>query len=101
MIRRVTRTILACAALLVLAAGAADAQERVRLEGWVQWISGTRMQVWTGGASFGVDLRDAQQGSYRYLRQGDRVLVDGVVSSDRSRVIARGIWVYPPEAESP
>jgi hypothetical protein len=88
---------LVCAALLTLATGLPEAQERARLEGWIQWISGTRMQVWTGTASFGVDLRDADQSEYRWLRQGDRVLVDGVVATDRSRILARTIWVYPRE----
>jgi hypothetical protein len=69
-----------------------QAQPPIRLIGWVQWIGGNRMQVMTDGGSVPVDLRDADQGSYQSLRAGDRVIVDGVVASDRSRVMARTIW---------
>jgi hypothetical protein len=51
------------------------------------------MQVMTdGGSSIAVDLMEADQSTYRGLRSGDRVLIDGVVSSDRRRVIALEIW---------
>lgn len=68
------------------------AQERIRLDGWVQWLGGNTMQVATGGGTVAVDLRGAEQGSHRGLRTGDRVIVDGVVSTDRRSVIAYGIW---------
>jgi hypothetical protein len=44
------------------------------------------------GASIAIDLVQADQSTYRGLRTGDRVLIDGVLSADRRRVIARDIW---------
>jgi hypothetical protein len=84
--------VLAGASVLALGAGAGQAQEPVRLAGWVQWISGTRMQVMTDGGTVAIDLRQADQGSYQTLRAGERVIVDGVVASDRRAVVARDIW---------
>jgi hypothetical protein len=46
----------------------------------------------TEGGTVAVDLRDADQSSYQALRVGARVVVDGVVAGDRSRVMARRIW---------
>jgi hypothetical protein len=101
LLRRITAA-LACAALVALGAGTPEAQERVRVTGWVQWIGGQRLQVWTGGSTFNVDLREVGQSSYQSLRHGDRVVVDGVVSPDRNRVIARNIWLIPVEgSEAP
>ena len=61
--------------------------------GQVQWIAGERMQVLTSdGVSFAIDLREADQASYRALRLGDWVVVDGYISSDRRRIVAREIW---------
>ena len=89
---RSTAGILVCAGLLAFGVNALEAQERIRLTGGVQWIGGTRMQVMTdGGAAVAIDLREADQTSYQALRAGERVVVDGVVASDRSRVIARDI----------
>lgn len=79
------------AGFMAFATEPSTAQERVRLDGWVQWLSGNTMQLMTGGGTVAVDLRQADQGSYRGLRSGDRILVDGVVSSDRRNVIAYGI----------
>jgi len=78
--------------LLLFAAAPATAQT-IRLVGAVQWITGVKMQVMTdGGSSIAVDLMEAEQSTYRGLRSGDWVLIDGVVSSDRRRVIALEIW---------
>ena len=78
--------------LLALAVVALQAQEPVRLAGWVQWAAATRMQVMTESAvSVAVDLTQADQASYQALRNGERVVVDGVVSSDRRRIV-RKIW---------
>jgi len=73
---------------------APNAQERLRVSGWVQWIAGSRLQMMTDGGAvvISVDLREADQSSYLGLRPGERIIVDGVVASDRSRVIARDIW---------
>jgi hypothetical protein len=90
------RTVVAAAFVsgLVLGPGllSGDAQEMIRLAGRLQWVSGARMQIMSdGGISVAVELRDADQDSYRGLRPGDRVVVDGVVSNDRNRVFAREI----------
>jgi hypothetical protein len=77
------------------------AQERIRLDGWVQWLGGNTMQVMTGGGTVTVDLRQADQGSHRGLRSGDRIIVDGTVASDRRSVIASGIWRVPTATEAP
>jgi len=80
---------LVCVAYLTL-----GVEELVRVSGWVQWIGGSRLQMMTDGGTvvISVDLREADQSSYLGLRPGERVVVDGVVASDRSRVIARDIW---------
>lgn len=79
--------------LLTLAVGASEAQELVRFFGSVQWIAGTRMQVMTdSGVSVAVDLTQADQSSYQALRSGDSVVVDGVLSADRRRIVARDLW---------
>jgi hypothetical protein len=79
--------------LLLALAVAPEAQELIRVFGSVQWIAGTRMQVMTdSGASVAVDLTQADQSSYQALRNGDLVAVDGVLSADRRRIVARGLW---------
>jgi hypothetical protein len=78
--------------LLLVLASSLHAQE-ARVVGQVQWIAGNRMQVLTeDGTSFAIDLTEADQESYRALRLGDWVVVDGVVSPDRRRIVAREIW---------
>ena len=90
--RRPGGTALVCVVLLAVAATASKAQERVRIDGQVQWVGGTRMQVMTAGGSIAVDLRQADQASHRGLRTGDRVVVDGAVADDRRSLIATDIW---------
>jgi hypothetical protein len=69
------------------------AQAPARVQGMVQWISGRGMQLMTdGGASVAIDLSEADQSNYRGIRPGDWVLVDGVLSPDRRRVVAREIY---------
>lgn len=93
---RSTTAALLCAGLLALGGGTVEAQELVRVSGWVQWIAGNRMQVAPdGGGTVAIDLRDADQGSYQALRPGDRVVVVGVVARDRSRVMARDVLPGP------
>jgi hypothetical protein len=84
--------------LLALGVDGLEAQERIRVAGWVQWLSGNSMQVMTPGGSIAVDLRQASQSSYQALRPGDAVVVDGVVASDRTRVIARDVYGGFPQA---
>ena len=78
--------------LFALGADGLEAQERIRVAGWVQWLSGNSMQVMTSGGSIAIDLREASQSSYQALRPGDAVVIDGVVASDRTRVIARDVY---------
>jgi hypothetical protein len=87
--------VLLCAVVLVLGVEILEAQERVLMAGWVQWISGSTMQVMTDGGTVAVDLRGADQSSYQALRTGDRIVVDGVIARDRSRVLARDIRRSP------
>jgi hypothetical protein len=84
----------AVAALLVLlTALPAPAQSLVRIVGAVQWVSANRMAMITeAGDSIVVDLTEADQSTYRALRNGDWVLVDGTLSRDRRHVTARDIW---------
>ena len=89
------------AGLVALQTQAVTAQERIRLDGWVQWLGGNTMQVMSGAGTVPVGLRQADQGSYRGLRTGDRVIVDGVVASDRRSVIANGIWRSATGIEAP
>jgi hypothetical protein len=69
------------------------AQPAVRVVGAVQWVSATSMAVMTDrGDSIAIDLRDADQSTYRGLRTGDRVLIDGMLAPNRRHVIARDVW---------
>jgi hypothetical protein len=80
--------------LIAVAPGLGNAQSRLYVvHGWVQWISGTRMQVTTDdGLSLSVDLTQVDQGTYQAFRSGDGVTIAGVVTPDRSRLMARTIW---------
>ena len=81
------------AALIAGAVVPATAQPLVRVIGSVQWVTSTAMQVMSDtGTSFVVDLKEADQATYRGLRTGDWVLIDGVLSPDRRRVIAYEVW---------
>jgi len=81
------------AMVLVLTPPALEAQPLVRVVGQIQWIAATRMQVMTEGAeSIAIDLTEADQSSYRALRNGDWVVIDGIISSDGRRIIAQEIW---------
>jgi len=79
--------------MLLVGAAAAEAQSLVRFVGSVQWIAGNSMQVMTDtGASIVIDLTRADQSSYRGLRTGDAVVVDGYLSADRRRIVAEELW---------
>jgi hypothetical protein len=82
--------------MVVAAPGLASAQRRQQIHGWVQWITGTRMQVTTDdGLSLAVDLSLIDQRTYQGLRNGDGITVVGVVSADRNRLMAQAIWNDP------
>jgi hypothetical protein len=95
-------SVLGVALVLAPSLSSLDAQERIRLYGMVQWIASSTMQVMTAsGTSVAVDLGDADQGSYQALRNGEMVIIDGVVSSDRRRVVAREIYRDQGSSEAP
>jgi hypothetical protein len=69
----------------------AAAQQRFRVHGYVQWISGNRMVVATDdGQSIAVDLTRADQSSYRGVLNGDGVTVTGVIVRPNNSITA---WV--------
>jgi hypothetical protein len=77
---------------LVALAGSVQAQQPFAFSGFVQWISGSTMQVMgDNGYSIRVDLQVIDQSEYNTLRGGDRVRILGYISPDRSRVIAQRI----------
>jgi hypothetical protein len=86
--------LVAVAALwMLVTALPAPAQSPVRIVGAVQWVSANRMAMMTeAGDSIVVDLMQADQSTYRALRTGDWIFVDGTLSRDRRHVIARDIW---------
>jgi hypothetical protein len=92
------RTLIAMIAAIAALSPMADAaaQERLAVQGIVQWISGTDMALFAdGGISLKVDLRRADQRSYNALRHNDRVLVMGVVSPARDRLVAESVTPNP------
>jgi hypothetical protein len=77
---------------LVVPAGSVSAQQRTVITGFVQWISGSDMQVMAdNGISIRINLDNAAQSDYNTLSNGDRVRVFGYVSPDRSELIAQRI----------
>jgi hypothetical protein len=94
LIRSGAAVLLSAVLLIAVTPTATVAQpRRYVVHGWVQWISGTRMQVTTeDGLSLSVDLTEVDQGAYQAFRSGDGVTISGVVMPDRSRLLARSIW---------
>ena len=93
--------------LLVVLAGLAwgwlptpvSAQQRIVINGSIQWIDGSKMQVMAdSGYSISVSLDQIAQDEYNPMRGGDRIRVYGIVPPDRRRVIAerieRGANIY-------
>jgi len=82
----------AAAASVLTTAMPVPAQRPVRIVAVVQWVSSTSMAVMTeAGHGLMIDLQSADQSTYRTLRTGDWVLIDGTYA-DRRHVIARDIW---------
>ena len=91
--RRRALGLAAAVTFVVATALPALAQRPVRIVGQVQWVSATSMAVLTElGDSIVIDLVSAEQSTYRALRTGDWVLIDGTLASNRRHVIARNIW---------
>ena len=80
-------------ALLLVAATTAAAQDRpVRIEGRVAWIAGQDLVIVPdGNPSIKVDLRQLPQDQHAKLREGDRIVVMGVPTNERDRVVAAAI----------
>ena len=90
--RRSVGLVVAAACVLVTALPVL-AQPPVRIVGVVQCVSSTSMAVMSNyGDSIMIDLMEADQSTYRGLRAGDCVLIDGTLAPDRRHVIARDIW---------
>jgi hypothetical protein len=85
------------ALLMTLWIGAGRAQEMVRIEGRVLWISGEIMVVapYTvvafGAGAINVDLSQVDQDEYARLVTGYPVVVTGTVDDARNRVIATSV----------
>ena len=65
----------------------------VSLDGRVQWIAGDKMMLipYSGALPIEIDISRVPLGDYRSLRQGDPVVVTGVVSSDGRRVLGTSV----------
>jgi len=85
--------LMVAAACVLATALPLPAQPPVRIVGAVQWVSSTSMAVMSDhGDSILIDLMEADQSTYRALRTGDRVIIDGTLAPNRRHVIARDIW---------
>jgi hypothetical protein len=83
----------ALAALLLLGLVCAAIAQEVRVfHGRVIWVQGTTMAFAPdGGGSFDVDVSNVDQTSYEFLKSGDGVTVEGVVTPDGNKLIATSI----------
>jgi hypothetical protein len=88
----VAMVVLVAVAIILPAALAGAEAAPVRLIGSVQWIGGLGMALAldTGG-SIRIDLTSVELTDYQGLTSGDRVVVTGVLSPRRDRVIATAI----------
>ena len=76
----------------VSAPAVAAQDQKVRVDGLVQWIGGQQMVVQAdGGPSVNVDLASVPQDEYAGLGVRDRVAVIGMVSPDGRHVIGTSI----------
>lgn len=84
-------TLVAGALLVSLVLGAV-AQEVLRFHGRVVWIAGETMVLAPDeGGSVNVDLTQVDQSAYNTLQAGSGVTVIGVVSEDRTKLIAQSV----------
>ena len=99
------------AALLATSPAPGMAQDRIRVDGTVMWVSGQTLTLALDGPATlyyqvlgpylmpmagprptaNVDLREVPQSEYAFMRPGERVGVIGEVSSDRRRLIGKSI----------
>ena len=88
------------------------AQDDIRVDGTVMWLSGQTLTLALDGQvvpgyyqivgqylvvvpgprpTVNVDLRDVPQSEYAFMRSGERIGVIGTVASDRRRLLGRSI----------
>ena len=83
------------ALLLILGAVAPVAAQDVviRLDGRVQWIAGEKMMLIPDGGAppVEIDIKQVPQDNYQALKEGDPVVVSGVVSRDGRKLIATSV----------
>jgi len=117
------KTLLSLVASLAAVVGPADApaQEYVRLEGTVAWITGNSLKLYidslagppayviSGGyllpvpqprQMVEVDLRGLQQTEYSFMRAGERVAVIGHFYGDRRLLVATSL-IRAPSMQAP
>jgi hypothetical protein len=85
---------LALSVLLLTSPTTVPAQgQYTRIDGRVQWIAGEKMMLIpvSGALPVSVDLTQIPQEQYAALAPGTLVVVDGVVSPEGRRVLARSI----------
>jgi len=75
-----------------LAPGAAQ-DKVVSVQGRVQWIAGEKMMLIpdSGAPPVEIDIKQVPLDNYRTLKEGDPVLVSGVVSRDGRKLIATSV----------
>jgi len=82
-------------ALVLFAAGApVAAQDKiVSVQGRVQWIAAEKMMMIpdNGALPVEVDIKQVPQDDYRTLKEGDPIVVSGVVSRDGRKLIATSV----------
>jgi len=85
----------ALALLCVLSATASAADDAsLRFEGRVLWIAGTTLMIATDSQSINVDLTYVPQDEY--LERDDRVVVTGIIPTERNRIVATSIEQLEP-----
>ena len=92
--RRFEKTLVVIVACVIFAIGVipAAAQELVQIEGRVSFVSGQRMVVAPpGGLPVTVDLTGVDLDQYRALVAGERIIVTGVLTPERNRVVATAV----------
>jgi hypothetical protein len=87
------KTLVVIVACVTLAIGVpAVAQELVQIDGRVSFVSGQRMVVAPpGGLPVTIDLSGVDQDQYQALVAGERVVVTGVLTPERNRVVATAV----------
>jgi hypothetical protein len=75
--------------------GPADAQQRVRFEGRLLWLSGDTMAVAVNdGPSVSIDLSKVPQSDYQGLEEGEWVMVLAEYSRDRRELYGLSVTRY-------